>query len=130
MASSLVGNEEEDGPVEDDGIDALVVAARSTRPPNLPHGRYYIAPDSAEPYPDSVWGRVNIEAVEEAFDRINARFERILPAQEKGRPDVRTPSFFHVTEEEHSSLLEMGGTAVAEMLRDFAREEGSSKLGR
>lgn len=125
MTSSVDRNESEDDAVQDGAIDALVSAARSTRPQGLPHGRYYIAPDSAEPFPASVWGRVEIEAVEEAVARIDARLERVLSEKERSEPDPRTPSVFYVTDEERSSLIEMGGQAVAEMLSEFAREEAS-----
>lgn len=49
-------------------------------------GPYYIAPDSAEPLPDSIWQRIDLDVLSAAIDRANAREHA-----EQSKADVAFP---------------------------------------
>lgn len=60
----------------DDGeeITALAPAERSPLEERIRHrrdGPYYIAPDSAEPLPESIWQRIDLTVLHEAVVRSN-----------------------------------------------------------
>lgn len=63
-------------PGDGDEVAALSSAERSPLGDRIRHrrdGPYYIAPDSAEPLPDSIWQRIDLEVLHDAVERSNQR---------------------------------------------------------
>ena len=61
-------------PDDGDEIAALASDRRSPLEERIRHrkdGPYYIAPDSAEPLPHSIWQRIDLDVLRDAVDRSN-----------------------------------------------------------
>lgn len=75
---------------------------------------YFIAPDSAEPWPDAVWDRVDPAAVVEAVERLAAREAPLRAAQ---RAQLAGQGGFAVSEKQRALLRSIGGQASMRALR-------------
>jgi hypothetical protein len=112
-----------DSNAKDQGVTQT---AASTRPKNAPHGQYYLAPDSAEPIPDSLWQRLDLKILDQAIKATNERQLAYLSEEERSKPNLMTPSMFFVSPEEAETLLKLGGSEVQDLLDDFSAEDRAS----
>ncbi len=85
-----------------------------THAPSHDGGGYFIAPDSADPWPDSLWEQVEPKAVEAAARRVAERESR---SSVEERNTVGNPSGFVVHEADREFLRAVDGPASQQALR-------------
>jgi hypothetical protein len=85
----------------------------------LAHGPYYVAPDSADPLPSTIWTRADPDDLTAEFEQLNELAVDGLTEAEKDAPDVMTHGFFYLKPAQREYLESVGGTAVRELLATF-----------
>jgi hypothetical protein len=76
-------------------------------------GPYIIAPDSAEPWPDEIWQRIDLEELNESMTQIDSlRAEATADELQ----DFTSPRGFFIPERDRDLLRRIGGTAATDAL--------------
>jgi hypothetical protein len=109
---------------ESDG-DSAEFEAQSASVPLPPHvsrlkaqgrGPYYVAPDSAEALPESIWQRIDAGDLAEAASRANLQLTEDLSADDMKRPNPPIPMGNYMSREARQLLNEIGGPTAAKVL--------------
>jgi len=105
-------------PVSDAEAESAIDKTLEERPAQrlkaLQDGPYYIAPDSAEPLPDGIWARVDLEAIAETTERIN----EILVSMPKVRGhESLASSVYFIPDDRRAYLERIGGEVTLESIK-------------
>lgn len=108
-------------PSESDGADVDADDFRYWDEASAPiHGRYIVAPDSADPLPPHMWTGLKQKDIEAEVARVR---ERPRPGAEKEHDKfgVLVPPAFYISPAERAFLLKIGSGAMKGLLRDLDR---------
>jgi hypothetical protein len=106
---------------EQSSIDEMIESNKNLKPVDLGRGQYYVAPDSAEPLPDTLWEGLDLGDLESVVQEFNERLRSNLEVREGGTLTTTAEATFYVSDEERQTLSDVGGPALEALLEDFRK---------
>src|SRR4051812_23930109 len=83
---------------------------------DLAGGRYYLAPDSGTPLPDSLWENADVDVV---IGTVERAAHAVDPLSDSERADLTTTTGVFVTHETREALRNLGGPTVSRLLDEI-----------
>lgn len=75
---------------------------------------YYVAPDSAEPWPDEIWQRIDLAKLTESVEQMD---DFDATATDEQRKQYTTPAGFYIPQEDRDFLKRIGGPSIERGLK-------------
>jgi hypothetical protein len=96
--------------------DVVASAPYEQRVRKQERGLYFIAPDSAEPIPQSIWQRIDLRDLLRATKRANEQLRTELTLEERERPNQPLPLNGYMPKDAREFLAELGTDSALEIL--------------